>query len=485
MKKYTLNIGVDAIAAYNYFGSQPLSIPPSWPHIKYHLEVDSLFLLSPEEIHKQYGLSFPVNWSSVKEDIKAKVGNKLSYNNFLHHFPQKDIDLNIDTVESFAKSNTPYVYIFNLPNSNIFNLNVFNLNPIVKQQLNKNLVKVLFYFGSEGYITAYENHGLAVNEWLNKFAILNGINKEDLLLSHSNIIFSDILHRRRIEQKYTYIPINYFEHNPWFIKHGSPHEVNVRENLLPFLNRFIEENRNKKIRNYFNILNRRPHLHRILLFTEVMSNPTLKEKSEISLGNEHIRTHDEILKFIKILIKRYPNLEWEKNYEFAKDHNFNQQVTLDVDLMKNRASNQNRDFYKKTFCSIITETKTTPETLFLSEKIFKPIFNLHPFITLGNKGTMKYLRECGYKTFSNWWSEDYDEIDDEFLRLKRISAIMEDICSWPESKLIEVTQEMEETLIHNFTTFLYNKRYLNFIEKLTFPNYSPATNRKLAKRPLI
>ena len=484
MKKYTVNIGVDAIAAYNYHGDKPLGIPPSWPYIKYHHHTDSLFQLTPDQLEKEYQLSFPVDWTKVDQQIKERVGSKFEHNYFLHRFPQRDVEFNVGTVESFARSNTPFIYVFELPNHYIFNLDIFNINPWVKQQLDKQLAKVLFHFPTEGYITTDGKDGTDVIDWLNRFAILNNIKKEDLLFSHANLILDKCLQKKKIDQKFTYVPINYFEYDPWFLKVGSPHQEGNREKLLPFLDKFVKDNRYKSIHKHFNILNRRPHLHRLLLFTEVKSNSTLIGKCEISLGNEYVLEKDQILNHITSLIKKYPHLGWEQNYEFAKKHNFDQQTTLDVDLTDNKAADLNRDFYRKTFCSIITETSTLQNQLFLSEKIFKPIFNLHPFITLGNKGTMKHLRECGYKTFSRWWSEDYDEIEDEFLRIKRISAIMEEICSWPESKLIEVTQEMEETLIHNFITFLYNKRYLNFIEKLTFSS-NINTTRDLPVKTLI
>ena len=43
---------------------------------------------------------------------------------------------------------------------------------------------------------------------------------------------------------------------------------------------------------------------------------------------------------------------------------------------------------------------------------------------------------------------------------------MEEICTWSHEKCIKVTQEMEETLIHNFNNFLNNTRYEDFILKL-------------------
>jgi hypothetical protein len=49
-------------------------------------------------------------------------------------------------------------------------------------------------------------------------------------------------------------------------------------------------------------------------------------------------------------------------------------------------------------------------TIFLSEKAFKPIACSHPFIFMGNKGSLAKLREIGYKTFDGFIDETYDTL---------------------------------------------------------------------------
>ena len=83
---------------------------------------------------------------------------------------------------------------------------------------------------------------------------------------------------------------------------------------------------------------------------------------------------------------------------------------------------------------------------------------------------MKYLQNLGYKTFSEWWDESYDNEANYYDRLIKIIKIMEDIASWSHDKLFTVTQEMEKTLIHNYINFIYNRRYESFIKSLTFNN---------------
>ncbi len=75
------------------------------------------------------------------------------------------------------------------------------------------------------------------------------------------------------------------------------------------------------------------------------------------------------------------------------------------------------------------------QAVFISEKTFKPIACMHPFIILGGKGSLDALRKLGYKTFNGFIDETYDtlstfeRIDAIIKELQRIDAI-EDKLSW-------------------------------------------------------
>lgn len=75
---------------------------------------------------------------------------------------------------------------------------------------------------------------------------------------------------------------------------------------------------------------------------------------------------------------------------------------------------------------------------FTSEKVFKPIACYHPFIVLGGRGELEILKGRGYKTFSDYFDESYDTLDDTermdaiIKTLKYIHSI-EDKVSWYES----------------------------------------------------
>ena len=61
--------------------------------------------------------------------------------------------------------------------------------------------------------------------------------------------------------------------------------------------------------------------------------------------------------------------------------------------------------------------------MFLTEKITRPILNLHPQIVYCTTGTLEHLKSLGYKTFSDYWDEDYDLVDGD-AKLRKIMDLL-------------------------------------------------------------
>lgn len=82
----------------------------------------------------------------------------------------------------------------------------------------------------------------------------------------------------------------------------------------------------------------------------------------------------------------------------------------------------NPDWYDETCFSIVAETavELPEQSMFITEKTFKPIAFRHPFLIFGLPFTLKYLREQGFETFENLFDESYDSKIDESLRLEGI-----------------------------------------------------------------
>jgi hypothetical protein len=116
-------------------------------------------------------------------------------------------------------------------------------------------------------------------------------------------------------------------------------------------------------------------------------------------------------------------------------------------------------FYEETYFSVVTETLCmrihsqdghTGIGRLLSEKTFKAILNKHPFILVGVPKTLQLLKELGYKTFSPWIDESYD---DEYDDLKRLLMIAQEVKKLSELKPAELTEFLKfanQITEHNF-----------------------------------
>ncbi len=69
------------------------------------------------------------------------------------------------------------------------------------------------------------------------------------------------------------------------------------------------------------------------------------------------------------------------------------------------------DFYKKIGVDIVAETAFHYPYPFITEKTYRSIASLRPFIILGPVGTLSFIRQLGFKTFPSIIDESYDNIE--------------------------------------------------------------------------
>jgi len=117
-------------------------------------------------------------------------------------------------------------------------------------------------------------------------------------------------------------------------------------------------------------------------------------------------------------------------------------------------------YYENTYFSIVNETnyfKDLGEGLFLSEKVFKPILRCHPFILVSRPHSLRKLKELGYKTFSPYIDESYDEEINDYERLKMIVNEIERLSNLSEPQLVEFLTAVKEIVEYNYQ-LLTNKQ---------------------------
>jgi hypothetical protein len=109
-----------------------------------------------------------------------------------------------------------------------------------------------------------------------------------------------------------------------------------------------------------------------------------------------------------------------------------------------------RGFYENSLVSLVTETNYNLSTVTLTEKSFKPVKEKHPFIIVGAQGSLQAMRDLGYKTFSEFWDESYDDLHDPKARMVAIVNICKEIGSWDNEKILDFKRRVKHILDYNF-----------------------------------
>lgn len=334
----------------------------------------------------------------------------------------------------------------------------------VLELLRKGKCKITLNTSYEPY--SMEKHDFVIH--LNNFANRYNLNYDNL-----KIITGNLKIQNDTQRKYEFIPYCYFFEHPWFIMKDAFfcdefHEEKNIQILKQFedkKNEFIEINKN--IKSFWKPIlcyNRRAHPHRRYLFYELYHDDAIRENTFLSLNNgdqKRIISYDfefgVPLEISNQINKFYD--ENQQNWVFDGEN-------LDINL----ATDFNSNFHKNTFVSLVSETTTSGEIIFFSEKMFKPIYACQPFILSSSRGSLTKLKEFGFKTFDKWWDESYDDEWTYVGRVNKIKNILHDLISKTDEELHHMLQEMEEVLIHNYDLFTKtnNQYFLKTFNSIKF-----------------
>lgn len=179
----------------------------------------------------------------------------------------------------------------------------------------------------------------------------------------------------------------------------------------------------------------------------------------------------------KNIIKEFE--EVTKNSELANKF-LNEDRILDVpDITKIAGYGfEDSSLYNNSFLSIVGESVFFQKdedfkSGYLSEKIWKPIGHCHPFVIVGPSKSLQYLKELGFKTFSPYIDESYDDIEDDTLRLVEIFKVLENFGNQSIDQKYEFLNKIFDILEYNYNYFLsikqyesvYRKKYIEFFFK--------------------
>jgi hypothetical protein len=110
-------------------------------------------------------------------------------------------------------------------------------------------------------------------------------------------------------------------------------------------------------------------------------------------------------------------------------------------------------YYTDIFVDIVHESYLSGTVFFCTEKTWRPILAHRPFIIAAGQGHLANMRRLGFKTFSDFWDESYDDLRMTD-RIQAIVKVIATISSWTEFELASKLEQMKSVLEHNYLTFL-------------------------------
>lgn len=231
-----------------------------------------------------------------------------------------------------------------------------------------------------------------------------------------------------------------------------------QESILPTVtDHLLHKKENRETIKTYNCFQKRARPHRIWMFNELYKNNLLDDginsMNYFDLCNSYYEgkwlKQEEYDQYINML-PMYPRPELTKHLKKEFEGPMGRSFEKDLYHIETR----------NTWVSVVSEASFAEKTCFISEKTFKPIAARHPFILYGNKNSLKYLRDLGYKTFNGFINESYDELD-TWERLEAIIQEIKRIKSMSFEQKINWYDSMRDILDYN-----YDILKCNSLEKL-------------------
>lgn len=106
-------------------------------------------------------------------------------------------------------------------------------------------------------------------------------------------------------------------------------------------------------------------------------------------------------------------------------------------------------FYPDLLIDIVGETFLRGQSFYPTEKTTRPMLLKKPFIIMGSKCFLIHLRQMGFRTFHDYWDEDYDGYA-EADRYLRILKLIDKLAATPKHELDKMYIDMQDVLDHNY-----------------------------------
>jgi hypothetical protein len=234
----------------------------------------------------------------------------------------------------------------------------------------------------------------------------------------------------------------------------------------------------------YNTLNRVPRRNRMSLFARLEENNLLDKGlcsfNEVQdFGYDGIELSEKQLEMLPLFLdKPEGQTAQEWIYDDVNAHQYYPEVR--------EHKNTYAPILENSLVSVVAETNAgVPESIwyhdddainwypyynegFITEKTFRTIANGHPVIWVSSPGTVAVMKRLGFKTYGDFWSEDYDKIQDPVDRLDEVINELKKLCEMSIEDRKEMYEEMKPVLKHNQQLILDMEE----LPKLTWQDYN-------------
>lgn len=116
-------------------------------------------------------------------------------------------------------------------------------------------------------------------------------------------------------------------------------------------------------------------------------------------------------------------------------------------------TDQLSQFYPNFLIDVVAETFISGRSFYPTEKTTRPMLMKKPFIIMGPKCFLIHLRQMGFKTFHDFWDEDYDGYSPD-IRYLKILELINSISTKSKEELVELYNRMQPILDHNYNLLM-------------------------------
>jgi hypothetical protein len=264
-------------------------------------------------------------------------------------------------------------------------------------------------------------------------------------------VYADFCKRKNktIEMRMEYFPV--FRIDKCDVKDAIPKSLTAKYQPGPRKKTFL-------------CFNRRYNDHRLMLYL-AMVQQQLIDQCYYSMDKTQPEANRSFIDNCKYLLSRFPDMGLTTTDVLAADkllplvldnHNFGS-----YPMEPN--SDPVRPLYNESLVNIITETYFFNKIIHVTEKTYKPIAFMQPFILVAASGSLQHIKDMGFKTFSEFWDESYDSEVDDKKRFSMILSVIRLIAKWSEEEKIKFTFAVKDIVD-------YNVAHLNTMEDIEIDN---------------